>query len=218
MQEKAKELFEFVPDKLRKVAISEVRENDWNPKNPNSPEYEKVKRSIEINGLTQPIFVRENDNGETKYEVLDGAHRFRSCKELGFKEIYIYNEGKVPDPLAKSFTIYHQIQVPFDEAELAPIVMELNDLKIELPYNELEIDGFRNLATFNFDDAWKDQTPIKEDNEKDEEILTIKMTSAQLEVVNNAIEEIKATEKIKEGEALAMLCERGLGVIYPSES
>ena len=76
----------------------------------------------------------------------------------------------------------------------------LNDLKIELPYNELEIDGFRNLATFNFDDAWKDQTPIKEDNEKDEEILTIKMTSAQLEVVNNAIEEIKATEKIKEGE------------------
>jgi len=218
MQEKAKEIFEFDPKKLLKVPISEVRENNWNPKDPNSPEYEKVKRSIEINGLTQPIFVRENSDGDTKYEVLDGAHRFRSCKELGFKEIYIYNEGVVPDPLAKSFTIYHQIQVPFDEAELAPIVMELNNLQMELPYNELEIDGFRNLASFDFDKAYESQTPLKEDNDKDEEILTIKMTADQIEKVNNAIEEVKASKKVKEGEALTMLCEGGLDVIFSDES
>lgn len=207
MQEKAKEIFEFDPEKLLKVFISEVRENNWNPKDPNSPEYEKVKRSIEINGLTQPIFVRENSDGNTKYEVLDGAHRFRSCKELGFKEIYIYNEGVVPDSLAKSFTIYHQIQVPFSESELAPLVMELNDLEIELPYNELEIEGFRNLATFNFDEAWKEQTPL-DTKDKEEETLTVVMTPEQFDIVNRSIEKIKTEYGVKEGEALKIICEQ----------
>ena len=208
---------DFDPKKILKVQIDNVEPNDYNPKQKDTPEYKNVVKSIQINGLKQPIFVREVD-GNDNYVIVDGEQRWTAAKELGYKEIYVYNLGNISEEEAKSLTIWLEVQVPFDEAELAPIVMELNDLKIELPYNELEIDGFRNLATFNFDDAWKDQTPIKEDNEKDEEILTIKMTSAQLEVVNNAIEEIKATEKIKEGEALAMLCERGLDVIYPSES
>ena len=211
MQDKAKEVFEFNPQKLQKVKISEVRENDWNPKNPDDPEYEKVKRSIEINGLTQPIFVRVNNNGETKYEVLDGAHRFRACRDLGFKEIYIYNEGEVPDALAKSFTIFHQVQVPFSEVELAPLVMELNDLEMELPYNDLEIEGFRNLATFDFDSVWKDQTPIEEPV-KDEEVLTIKMTPGQFDIVNRSIEKVKTEYSVKDGEALKMICEQAVSL------
>lgn len=215
MQDKAKEIFKFDPNKLAKVLITEVRENDWNPKDPDSPEYEKVKRSIEINGLTQPIFVRENDNGETKYEVLDGAHRFRSCKELGYKEVYIYNEGAVPDALAKSFTIYHQIQVPFSETELAPLVMELNNVDIELPYSELEIEGFKNLATFNFEDAWKDQDPIQPKG-KEKETLTVVMTPEQFAVVSELIEKVKKEYGVKEGEALKMICEQS--VILNEES
>lgn len=208
---------DFDPTKVLKVQIDNVEPNSYNPKQKDTPEYRNVVKSIQLNGLKQPIFVREVDDNDN-YVIVDGEQRWTAAKELGYKEIYIYNLGKISEEEAKSLTIWLEVSVPFDEADLAPIVMELNDLNIELPYNELEIDGFRNLATFNFEDAWKEQTPLKEDNDKDEEILTIKMTSAQLEIVNNAIEEIKAVEKVKEGEALTMLCERGLNVIHPTES
>lgn len=140
MQDNAKETFEFDPKKLLKVEIDKVRENSWNPKSRDTKEYEDVKRSIEINGLTQPIFVRENNNGESEYEVLDGAHRLRACKELGYKEIYIYNEGDVADELAKSFTIFHQVQVPFDKKLLKPLVLELNEVSIELPDTGIQLE------------------------------------------------------------------------------
>lgn len=121
----AKQYFEFDPKKLKKVSISEVRENSWNPKDPDDPDYQKVLRSIQLNGLTQPIFVRENDNGDTKYEVLDGAHRLRACFELGYEEIYVYDEGTVPDELAKSLTIWHEVSVKTQKELLAPLALGL---------------------------------------------------------------------------------------------
>ena len=208
---------DFDPTKVLKVQIDNVEPNEYNPKQKDTPEYRNVVKSIQLNGLKQPIFVREVE-GNDNYVIVDGEQRYTAAKELGYKEIYVYNLGKISEEEAKSLTIWFEVQVPFDEAELAPLVMELNDLSIELPYNELEIDGFRNLATFNFEDAWKDQNPIKEDSDKDEEILTIKLTSAQLETVNNAIEEVKISDGVTEGEALEMLCKGGLSVIYPAES
>lgn len=208
---------DFDPTKILKVQIDKVEPNDYNPKEKDTPEYRNVVRSIQLNGLKQPIFVREVD-GNDNFVIVDGEQRWTAAKELGYKEIYIYNLGKISEEEAKSLTIWFEVQVPFSEYELAPIVMELSDLQIELPYNELEIDGFRNLASFDFNKAYTSQTPLKEDNDKDEEILTIKMTVDQIEKVNNAIEEVKASKNVKEGEALTMLCEGGLDVIFPDES
>ena len=132
----AKKYFDFDPKKLLEVKVSEVRPNTWNPKDPDDPDYEKVKRSVEINGLTQPIFVRENDNGKTKYEILDGEHRWRSARDLGFEKIYVYNEGVVPDEYAKSLTLWHEVSVGMQESELAPLVVELTSLNFELPYKD----------------------------------------------------------------------------------
>lgn len=208
---------DFDPTKVLKVQIDNVEPNDYNPKEKDTPEYRNVVRSIQLNGLKQPIFVREVD-GNDNFVIVDGEQRWTAAKELGYKEIYVYNLGKISEEEAKSLTIWFEVQVPFSEYELAPIVMELNDLQMELPYNELEIDGFRNLASFDFDKAYESQTPLKEENDKDEEILTIKMTADQIEKVNNAIEEVKASKKVKEGEALTMLCEGGLDVIFSDES
>ena len=209
MQDKAKEIFEFSPNKLKRVSVTEVRENDWNPKAPDDPEYEKVKESIRINGLTQPIFVRENDNGETKYEVLDGAHRFRACSELGFSEIYIYDEGEVSDALAKSFTIFHQVQVPFSEIELAPLVVELNALDFKLPYTDQQVEDFKNLVAFDFNTPYEEKEP---EPSLDGEMKTLKiiMTPEQFEVVDNAMTEVMNGENVSAGRALELLCSSGI--------
>ena len=209
MQSNAKETFEFNPEKLKKVNISEVRENSWNPKDPDSPEYEKVKKSIQINGLTQPIFVRENPDENTKYEVLDGAHRFRACFELGFEEIYIYDEGEVSDELAKTFTIWHQVQVPFEEVELAPLVVELNALDFELPYSDKEIEDFKNLADFDFENAFKDQEPIDEPQD-DMKTLKIVMTADQYKIVDDAMKMVMDGDNVSAGRALELLCANGV--------
>lgn len=199
----AKDLFEFNPKKLKKVKIEEVRENDWNPKNPDDPDYQKVKRSVEVNGLTQPIFVRENNNGETKYEILDGRHRFLAAYELGYDEIYIYDEGEVPDELAKSLTIWHEVGVKMQDSLLAPLAMELNSLDIELPFTDKEMFKFEKIANFEI------QEPA--DNLEDQfKTLKLRLTSEQFDVINNAIEKVAEDLNVSQGNALELLVASGL--------
>ena len=201
---------DFDPTKILKVQIDKVEPNDYNPKEKDTPEYKNVVKSIQLNGLKQPIFVREVD-GNDNFVIVDGEQRWTAAKELGHKEIYIYNLGKISEEEAKSLTIWLEVQVPFSEAELAPIVMELNDLDIELPYNDLEIDGFRNLASFDFDSAWGEQTPIDEE-EKNEEILTVKMTPEQFDIVHRSIEKTVSEYSVTEGEALKKICEQSVSL------
>lgn len=195
--------FEFSPENVKKVDINKVVPNTWNPKPADPPEMEYIKKSLQRNGYATPILVRRKGEG---YEVIDGQHRLLAAKELGYKELYVYDAGEVSDEEAKAMTIWMQTQIDFSEEELAPLVMELNDLKIELPYNDLEIEGFRNLATFNFDSAWKEQTPVEV--EKTEEVLTIKMTPEQFQVVSGSIEKIKSEYRVNDGEALKIICEQ----------
>lgn len=201
-------IFEFKPENVKKVDIDKIVPNTWNPKSADPPEMEYIKKSLQNNGYATPILVREKDGG---YEVIDGQHRLLAAKQLGYKKLYIYNAGEVSDEDAKAMTIWMQTQVKFNESELAPLVMELNDLKIELPYNDLEIEGFRNLATFDFDEAWEEQTPLDVE-EKDEKTLTIVMTSEQFDIVSRAIKKTKAEYGVKEGEALKMICEQSVSL------
>ena len=116
---------DFDPSKIIKVPIDKVEPNDYNPKEKNTKEYKNVVESIRRNGLKQPIFVREVDGNE-KYVVVDGEQRLTAANELGYTEIYVYNLGKISEEEAKALTIWFEVQVPFSEVELAPIVVELH--------------------------------------------------------------------------------------------
>ena len=194
-----KKYFEFNPEKLKKVKVDEIRENYWNPKDPDDPDYQKVLRSIQINGLTQPIFVRENDDGTTKYEILDGAHRWRAAYELGFDEIYVYDEGEVPDDLAKSLTIWHEVSVKAQKELLAPLAMELNKLNIGLPFSDKEMFKFEKIMSQDFDDVPKTDM----DSFKD---LKIRMTQDQFDVVIHAIKTVAEKENVSDGRAIELIC------------
>ena len=200
--------FEFKKENLLKVDIDKVHPNSWNPKELNTKEYENVKKSLEINGYAQPILVREDGDG---FEIIDGQHRFLAAKELGYSEIYIYNAGQISDEDAKSMTIWMQTQVPFDEIQLAPLVIELNKLDIELPYEQEEIELFDKMLDFDFNNEYGGDG-IEDDNDDSSEFetLQIKMTSDQLTIVNDAIQFIVKEENVSEGRALELLCANGL--------
>ena len=203
-----KKYFEFDPKKLQEVNINDVRPNSWNPKDPDDPDYEKVKESVLINGLTQPIFVRENSDGITKYEILDGEHRHRAAMDLGYEKIYIYNEGKVPDEYAKTLTIWHEVGVKMKDELVAPLALELKKLNFDLPFSDKEIKGFEKLASFEFTDFSENDKTTDDDFKM--ETLTVKMTPEQYEIVQSAIDTIMNGENVSAGRALELLCSSGL--------
>ena len=184
---------DFDPENIRVVGIDEVRPNSWNPKLENTPEYQKIVESIQVNGFKSPIIVREVEEG---YEICDGCQRWNAAKQLGFDKIYIYNLGKVSESEAKSITIWMETQVKFDELQLAPLVAELNDLQITMPYTEEEVQDFVNMLHFDFEGDGKINLSVKctpEQFDKIKECLNVY-------IYNNEVEEDEAlVEMVKQG-------------------
>lgn len=190
----------FDKAKLKIVKISEVRPNDWNPKKKDTEEYQKVKLSIEENGLRIPIIVRENKG----YEIIDGEQRYTACKDLGYTDLIIYNEGEMLDEKAKALTIWYQQQVPFDKILEAGLVLEIGELP--LPYTDIEIQEMKDIAEF-------DWTAVEPEDLEDVEFRTFsaKLHKAQYEVVMKAINKVQKIEEVSLERALELICADYLG-------
>lgn len=201
-------LTNYDPKNIKKVKIDEVEVNDYNPKAKDTKEYQNVVKSLQINGLQQPIMVREL-NG--KYVIVDGEQRYTAAKELGFEEIYIYNFGEISDEDAKATTIWMEVQVPFDQIDLAPIVLELNESGFDLPFTDIEIADFKSLSEFDFNKEY-DVNPYddskKEEKEKVKQ-LNIKLSPEQFEEITEAIKAMVESENIGEAHALELLVAMG---------
>jgi len=68
-----------------KIPINLIIPNDFNPNEMLDSNYSTLKDDIYRNGLTYPIVVRPLHNG--KFEIVDGFHRWKACKELGWSDI-----------------------------------------------------------------------------------------------------------------------------------
>lgn len=200
-------LANYDPKNIKKVKIDEVEVNDYNPKAKETKEYQNVVKSLRINGLQQPIMVREL-NG--KYVIVDGEQRYTAAKELGFEEIYIYNFGEISDEDAKATTIWMEVQVPFDQIDLAPIALELHEQGLELPFTDLQLDDFKHIAEFDFDSyVAEDNLPVKNDNSEKTYQIKIKLSKEQLDEINEAIKAMVESENIGEAHALELLVAMG---------
>ena len=199
---------DFDPKNLKQVKLSDLLTNDWNPKE-NERDYEKVKKSLVVNGLMAPIFVRETDKG---LEIVDGNQRARAAKELGYTSVHVYNLGKISEAEAKQLVLYLQVQAPFVTDMLSPIVVELNALGMELPYNEKEIQKFRDLEAFDMETAYAEEEPTdapQEPEEIKEKLKTykIKLEPEDFDFVRNKIDKVILDENVNEGRAFELLLE-----------
>lgn len=191
----------YDPKRILRVPLSQVHPNNYNPKDPNSKEYQNVLKSIKLNGFRQPILVREDG---TDFEIVDGEQRYTACLELGFDEIYVYNLGEVDDNEAKALTLWFEVQVPFDKVLLTPLVANLSELEVELPYNDKQISSMLNeleTDTHDFDVSEEFMT------------LSVAMTAEQHKVVLEGIELVQSQDpSMTEGDILMLLtgAENGL--------
>lgn len=142
----------FDASKVSVVPIETVFDNDWDFKDRITHyEYMQVKSSIRLFGQRQPLYVREVDG---RLEVFDGGQRLKACRDLGFKEVCVYNEGVMPDSVAKVLAIWYQLQVPMNEAAQMREIARLldKDPNVKLPVRDSEIEVFKKLLELTFDD------------------------------------------------------------------
>ena len=146
------------------VSIGLVRANTWNPKDSIEESesvramYESIRDEVEKKGLFEAITVREFEGG---YEILDGYHRWRACKELGYEQIRINNLGKVDDKLARAITlIKEQKKVPLSELGVADIIGWYDEQGVGedivqdlLGYSDKEYKEYSSMFNFDVEDV-----------------------------------------------------------------
>lgn len=136
-----------------KVAIETVAPNPWNPNVQSDAMFKKEVASIKELGLLGSILVRKiNHTAPVLYQILDGEHRWKACKELGYTEITIESMGEIPDQTAKLLTIQlNNLRGKDDVLLRAKILEQLNADQLQLlPFTQEEIDNEKKLLTFDF--------------------------------------------------------------------
>lgn len=77
---------EFPVLEVKLIPIDKIQANDYNPNKVASREMKLLMLSILEDGLTMPIVLYYNEQ-EDNYTIVDGFHRFTTCRHLGCKEI-----------------------------------------------------------------------------------------------------------------------------------
>ncbi len=78
---------------IKWVDVNDVQANDYNPNNVASQEMHLLYTSILHDGYTQPV-VTIYDEDKGKYIIIDGFHRYFTCKK--HKDILDRNHGRLP--------------------------------------------------------------------------------------------------------------------------
>ena len=102
-----------------------VYANDYNPNQVAPPEMKLLEQSIRADGYTQPIVVWETDDG---YEVIDGFHRHKVGKKLGFSHlpVVVINQNRTDKADRIASTIRH------NRARGKHQVKAMSDIVVEL--------------------------------------------------------------------------------------
>ena len=144
---------------IKKVPINRIKLADWNPKYNSEYLKEKLKQSILYENSPGVLAVRELDNGD--YEVIDGNHRLIALLELGYKEVWIENLGKISDEKALMvfwqrneiwFPIKYDVAIPkLIEEDLLELANKTSPKEIRLtPRIEIEKEEDIEISPTHF--------------------------------------------------------------------
>lgn len=187
-----------------------------NPHNPNVVTEDvlaKLRAEIGQKGLCVPIHVRKRDEG---YEIVDGEHRWRICRDLGINEIpcivheYDDNEAKIK---LLQLNYMRGSTVPI---KLASLIHDLNkeisleDLANRLPYDEPKLKDDLELLKLPEDFGKKVEEEAEKLKEEMPTVMTFVLIKEQAkmleEAVNIALKDIPDGTKNSKAVALHTIC------------
>lgn len=106
------------------IPLDNLVPNKINPKSMTELQFKKLKKSIEQLGLLNPIIVRKLS--ETKYEIIDGEHRYKAFKELGHIKI-LSNVIKATDEDVKKIILTSTIKGNHNFSKMSNLVDSMGE-------------------------------------------------------------------------------------------
>jgi len=197
---------------IKTIPINQIKENSWNPNEIDEYEFSVLVKNIKDKkiGYTQPIEVRTITKDQ--YEVVDGAHRLRACKEAGLTEVECV-VSDYDDTNAKLQTLAkNKIRGTLNMVKTANLIVELN--------KKLTLDEIGGVSTFKKQEL-EDQIKLLQvppnfeiglqELAKKEELtapisLQFVVTKEQAEIIKQAVELVCSREETKRGRALELIC------------
>jgi len=209
--------------KVSYVPIDSIHPNPYNPNRQSEHEFGLLLKSMTDDGFTQPVLVQE----QTK-EIIDGEHRWRAARKLGFKEIPVVFTTMTPEQMRVA-TLRHNRARGEEDVELTAAM--LRDLEymgsLEWAQKALDLDDIeiqRLIQDIPAPEALKGQEFSKpwafsgtETGEKFSGTLSSMTIEAadNLRVVEKKIQKAKTDEERKQARAEEQVFR--INLIYTNE-
>jgi ParB-like chromosome segregation protein Spo0J len=142
------------------LPVNDVKANSYNPNRQSEHDFELLCKSIAEDGFTQPIVVMRS----TK-EIVDGEHRWRACKHLGFAEVPVVLVDMTPEQMRISTLRHNRARGSEDVNLAADVIRELaaagaTDYAMEsLSLDELDMKRMLEVTTSEAADVIADVPP-----------------------------------------------------------
>lgn len=135
------------------VPVEQLRKNPWNSNQVTPDNENKIRKSIERNGIFKPVIVRQVP-GVPGYEIIGGEHRWEQAVELGYKEIPIANLGEISETKAKEIGVIDNARYGMDDTlALGEILKDIEgELQEFLPYGETDLNAIFSASDIDLDD------------------------------------------------------------------
>jgi ParB-like chromosome segregation protein Spo0J len=152
------------------VSVDLLRKNTWNSNKVSVLNENKIRNSIERNGLFKPILVRQV-TGHDGYEIIGGEHRWEQAVELGHETVPIANLGFISTEKAKEIGVIDNARYGIDDtlmfADILKDIGGIDEIQDFLPYGEDDLTAIFSASSIALEDL-EEAIPAAEEDEPDE--------------------------------------------------
>jgi len=166
--------------------VNSLSPNAYNPNRQSEHDFELLCRSIEEDGFTQPVIVRESDK-----VIVDGEHRWRAARQLGYDEIPIvlvdftdeqmristlrHNRARGSEDLELSASVLRDLQA-LGAIEWAQDSLMIDDTELEMLLNDVSAPEAQGGEDFS--GAWDPAMADMSEGDSEDGTSTISRTTA----------------------------------------
>jgi hypothetical protein len=145
-----------------------IQPNPWNTNVVSHENEQKLRASLERNGMFKPVLVRELDDGSV--QSIGGWHRVEQAIELGWTQVPAINLGRISEERAKEISLADNARYGIDDTlKLSELLGDLDTQAIEniLPWSAGDIAALTASLAVDVENLDLDE-PVIPDQEEDD--------------------------------------------------